>query len=67
MEVQQITKISLGGLSFNPFPDIFGGIGQQLLNDQLSKMPQENNFTVEINNGEIRICSAEPCFSQRSK
>lgn len=54
------TKISLGGLAFNPLPDIFGGIGQQILNDQLSKMPQENSFTVKINNGELKIQTVKP-------
>lgn len=49
------SKIGIGGLSFQPFTDIFGGIVQQMLNDQLSKMPQEESFNIEIKDGELKI------------
>lgn len=49
------TKIAIGALGFQPFTDIFGGIGQRMLNDQLSQMPQEDTYKIEYLEGKIKI------------
>ena|SRR3989338_5115373 len=57
----QNTQVIIGGLSFIGFRDMFGGILQQVLNDQLSKMPQDGKtYDIKISGNQMIITTKNP-------